>query len=226
VSDPHRAFGAWLADGAVGEPPRDAALHASVCSDCLGQLAALDALTAIDVGRASLPPSRVGERRTQPRVTRTRLVTLGAASVSAAIVLGAGGSLLLGNQPLPAGRVPTFGGAVLAATGTPAASPATAVPSASATARESTRHSRSPRPTIAPTQAPPALRTTAASTVRPQPTQTATNSARPTSSTTAVATRSAPPSSSPAGTPGSTATPSPSATATPAASASPSASPG
>jgi len=69
VTDAHRRFGEWLAAGAADEPPRDAALHASVCADCLVSIAALDALTAIDLGRAALPASRTAPGRAKVRQT-------------------------------------------------------------------------------------------------------------------------------------------------------------
>ena len=54
-ADPHLRFDAWLLAGADGEPARDLALHASVCSICIPRVAALDLLTAVDAGRAPIP---------------------------------------------------------------------------------------------------------------------------------------------------------------------------
>ncbi len=59
MTDHHAPFESWLASGAIGDPPRDSALHATVCKRCLRLVAARDALAAIDIGRAALPPSHL-----------------------------------------------------------------------------------------------------------------------------------------------------------------------
>ena len=43
--DPHDRFLTWLLDGAQGDPPRDLALHASLCQACMDWVGAHDALT-------------------------------------------------------------------------------------------------------------------------------------------------------------------------------------
>jgi hypothetical protein len=58
--DPHARVAAWLSAGAGGEPTRDLALHASVCDGCHARMAAFDLLSAVDTGRAPLPPTRAG----------------------------------------------------------------------------------------------------------------------------------------------------------------------
>ena len=53
--DSHERFREWLAAGAEGDPPRDLAVHASVCPECQQSMAALDRLAAIDPGKAGAP---------------------------------------------------------------------------------------------------------------------------------------------------------------------------
>ncbi len=181
MTDPHRTFAAWLAGGAPGEPPRDAALHASVCDECLGWLAALDALWAVDVGSASPPASRTAAAAAVRRITVSpRLAALTAAGTLGAVLLGVSGSLLLAGRP-PV--TPLRGaGDVLGGTGTPAAtrSPLVASPDARATPRESgvatsprpsAKPARTARPTFAPrpTLTPPTARPTPRPTPTPSP---------------------------------------------------------
>ena len=112
----HERFEAWIADGAPGEPPRDAALHASVCEGCLSLVAARDALAAIDTGRAALPPSRLMHRaapRPIVRVFRTGLATaavvmLGAALRGLASSDGQRGATLSPTLALTAARLPAL----------------------------------------------------------------------------------------------------------------------
>ncbi len=51
----HDRFREWLAVGAEGDPPRDLAVHASVCPECQQSMAAFDRLDAIDPGKAAAP---------------------------------------------------------------------------------------------------------------------------------------------------------------------------
>jgi hypothetical protein len=55
MTDLHERFRDWLLAGAPGEPARDAALHASACDRCLADVAALDALLAVEVAGAEVP---------------------------------------------------------------------------------------------------------------------------------------------------------------------------
>lgn len=120
MSDAHRRFTAWLVAGAPGEPPRDAALHASVCAECTAGVAALDARATIDPGRALLPPSiRAPQQRAMPLLRTPAL----AATAVLVIALGIGASVASGPTR---GEQP--GGAVLGATGTPAATRQAAAP--------------------------------------------------------------------------------------------------
>ena len=56
MSDQHGRFSAWLRGPRADEPPRDAALHAAYCPDCRRSIAAFDALDAVNLGAAPLPP--------------------------------------------------------------------------------------------------------------------------------------------------------------------------
>jgi hypothetical protein len=56
MTDPHHLIEAWLVEGAVGEPPREAAVHATVCDSCSRRLGAFDSLAAVNVGAAGSPP--------------------------------------------------------------------------------------------------------------------------------------------------------------------------
>lgn len=63
MTDLHGRFREWLLAGAHGEPPRDAALHASACDRCLRDVAAMDALLAVDVAGAEVPLLPLGAPR-------------------------------------------------------------------------------------------------------------------------------------------------------------------
>ena len=63
--DPHQRFHEWLAAGAEGEPPRDLAIHASVCAGCQESIAALDRLAMVDSGRAAMPGGAAAPRSTR-----------------------------------------------------------------------------------------------------------------------------------------------------------------
>src|SRR5439155_13548942 len=136
--DPHGRFQAWLPDGAGGDPPRDLALHASLCATCMDRVAAHDALARIDVGRAPLPPWRPAAIRSPTGLRQAARFVAATASmllVGGAIILGA--SQILGR----AGNGSERAGGVLAASGSPAASP---TPTPSPTAM--------PSPVVSPTE--------------------------------------------------------------------------
>ena len=100
MTDLHDRFRAWLADGAPGEPARDAALHASGCDACLRDAASLDALGTIDVGAAPMPSIRPGipvPGRTTP-IDLVRALSGAAAVILIAAALGIGIGALL-DQP-------------------------------------------------------------------------------------------------------------------------------
>ena len=114
--DPHSRFQAWLLNGPRGDPARDLALHASVCPDCMRWVAAQDALSGIDLGRARMPPWRPARPRLSTAGRVARLV-----AVTATLVL-LGWGIAFGARQLTTG--PASGdqsGQVLSATGRPAA---------------------------------------------------------------------------------------------------------
>ena len=96
MNEAHRRFQEWLAAGADGEPPRDLAVHASVCADCQRSIAALDRLAAIDPSRAAMPAARetVPEAR-GGAVRMGRLVGAAAGVLFSAVILGIGASQLI-----------------------------------------------------------------------------------------------------------------------------------
>lgn len=160
--DLHGRFAEWLAAGAAGDPPRDAALHASVCPECMARVAALDALAGIDPGLAPMPPSRHS-----PQLRQAELPAVGRFAAAVGGVLVAGILLAFGTAQLSAGRpgespaaTPPLAEGVLPSTGAPS-------PTATATPTPTPRPSRSPRatptvtatpsPTVAATPVPPPI---------------------------------------------------------------------
>ena len=151
MTDPHGRFFAWLLDGGRGDPPRDLAVHAALCATCMDWVAAHDALHRIDVGRAPLPP---WHPTAMPHAAGLRQA--GRFAAAAASMLLVGGAVVLGASQILAGRTgdgqePT--GGVLAASGSPGRSAATAAEDPSATAVSS--ESPSPTPTQTPRLAQP-----------------------------------------------------------------------
>jgi hypothetical protein len=143
--DLHARFGEWLLAGTAADPPRDVAVHASVCPGCGEAMAAFDALAAIDPGRATLPPSRIGAtaaRRSGPRGWRvagavagvtlavaltavglSQLATLGAPGAGAVDETPAQGVLGGTGQPSPTGPAASgFEGGVTSGSPTPGSS--------------------------------------------------------------------------------------------------------
>jgi hypothetical protein len=203
-----------MASGALGEAPRDAAVHASVCEGCLGLVAAHDALAAIDTGLAALPPTRLAQRRPPTPIlgaARVAAATLTVGVLGAALAFGASQLIGGGRQPAARAPAPTAAGAVLGAQGAPPESEGTATPRPTPT--RTPRASVSPSPTAALTpsagEAPPALPPPPIGIVAALPSSTPTPS--PTGSPTA------PPTPSPTPPP----TPTPSPTASPTATPSP-----
>jgi hypothetical protein len=181
MSDAHGRFTDWLFAGSEEELPRDLALHASVCADCVRAVAALDLLEEVDLERAGPPGPLAPKGRVRTLLgAGTRAARLGGAAVGAVLVLVVVGG---GAAPWLAGL---FGASpesgVLGQTATPgpsATQPATASPdpgSPNASASEPavstgvepsgapwsppmTPHptpARTPRPTAAPTPVPTA----------------------------------------------------------------------
>jgi hypothetical protein len=170
--DPHRRFTAWLQTATDDDPPRDLAVHASLCSACQLDIAAFDMLTAIDLARAGMPPPRALASRSRLRTAgRVAAAVSGAAAVAAIGVGGwrmaAGGGLVSG----PASEAPTQG--VLGNTGhpeTPAASPLVSAPASAEPSEPSSPSPAAPSGTV-PQPPPPAAtqKPTAAPSRTPRP---------------------------------------------------------
>lgn len=93
MSDPHDRFAAWVADGAAGDLPRDVALHAAGCDECLAVAGALDALAAVNLDAVELPPMlAVPARGASPLATIARRSAGAAALGLLALVVAALGS--------------------------------------------------------------------------------------------------------------------------------------
>ena len=126
MRDLHERFGDWLSNGATGELPRDAALHASACVACRRDAAALDALLAIDAGAASLPPLRSSlPARTAGPIPLLRGGVGVAAVVLLAVSVGIGAGGLLDRRPETGAAPPTptpEGEGILGGAGGPAPS--------------------------------------------------------------------------------------------------------
>jgi hypothetical protein len=97
MNEAHERFHDWLSAGADGDPPRDVAVHASVCTRCQGSIAAMDLLAIVNPGLASMPAEPTGRERSR-LVVAGRLVGATAVLFSAAI-LGVGVSQLVGVSP-------------------------------------------------------------------------------------------------------------------------------
>lgn len=148
MNDAHERFQAWLTAGAEGDPPRDVAVHASVCAVCSESIAALDLLAVVDPERAAMPAVPTGAERGRAALAGRLLGAT--AFLHAAIMLGLGVSLLIGvSRPVgpvaQASRSPEQ--SVLAGTATPEPTPEP-TPSPS-------QETLSPLVTPAPTQRPP-----------------------------------------------------------------------
>ena len=94
MNEADRRFREWLTAGAEGDPPRDVAVHASVCAECSSWIAALDLLSVVNTGKARMPAQPVGRERGRLAMA-VRLVGATAVMFSAAI-LGVGVSQLIG----------------------------------------------------------------------------------------------------------------------------------
>lgn len=139
--DAHERFHGWLVSGANGEPPRDAALHASVCPDCAIEIGAFDLLNEIDTSRAPLPPSRIGATR-GPWLRAARVAGGASGIAIVAVVAGIGLGSALQLTPSASGvPVESTVQEVLGGRGTPQptdASESTATSTASSTPRLAT----------------------------------------------------------------------------------------
>lgn len=224
MNDAHGWFQAWLTAGADGDPPRDVAVHASVCAACRQSMAAMDLLTIVDPGLAGMPSP-------PPVIARSglahpgRLASAAAGVVFSAVILGIGASQLIAlsrdNQGGPiaqASQTPAQG--VLGGAQTP--EPTTSSQPASA---ESLTPLATPEPTPRPggsnATPRPSPSPTSNATLTPSPGPTGAPSLQPTASPTPMPTGTATPAPSDTATPAPTDTPTPAPTDTPTPSPSP-----
>jgi hypothetical protein len=133
-------MGAWLVEAVPGDPPRDLAVHASTCAECMSRATALDALRSIDVGVADVPPvlthrpaspsTIIIARRWAAGLASAAVIVLAIAALTNPFNIGSVGGFRIGGEASP---TPNEG--VLAdAFGPPGDGAATgASPSASAT---------------------------------------------------------------------------------------------
>ncbi|MEO8639235.1 MAG: hypothetical protein ABI458_04880 [Chloroflexota bacterium] len=150
MNDAHQRFRGWLTAGAEGDPPRDAAVHASVCAECGRWMAALDLLAIVDPGLASMPVEPMG--REHGRMAMAVRVVGATAIMFSATILGVGVSQLIGvsNTDGPVAQVSsTPDQNVLGETATPQPSQLTTVPT-------TPQETLTPLGTPAPTQTHPA----------------------------------------------------------------------
>jgi hypothetical protein len=96
MTDSHHLLEAWLVDGAVGDPPRELAVHASVCESCARRLGAFDSLATIDVDAAGSPPPLAAPTRVAVWLAWARLTTAVAGTVVAGILVVFGATQLVG----------------------------------------------------------------------------------------------------------------------------------
>jgi len=98
VNDPHVRFLAWLTAGASGEPPRDLAVHASVCPACQASIAAYDRLSTIDLGRAAPVAPRRSQDMAGALIGAGRIAAALAGVVVAAAIVGLGAAQLVAGM--------------------------------------------------------------------------------------------------------------------------------
>jgi hypothetical protein len=96
VTDPHHLLEEWLIEGAVGDPPREVAVHAAVCESCTRRIGGFDSLAAVDVGAAGSPPPLAPPTRLVIALAWARLGTAVAGTVVAGILVVFGASQLAG----------------------------------------------------------------------------------------------------------------------------------
>ncbi|MGH2455822.1 MAG: hypothetical protein ACRDHD_06150 [Candidatus Limnocylindria bacterium] len=236
--DPHGRFGEWLIAGASDEPPRDVALHASVCPECAAQIAAFDQLTVVDTGRAPLPPSPQRSTATSFEIKGTARAVLAVAGVTVSTVALGIIALqavdlgdLVGTRPEPSSptqavlggaggptptMLPTDGSLPTSAPSATDESPATAGPTAQAPGPTEPGATAIPA-TVRP--ATPRASSSQAATATTSASASATTSASATATASASATASSEPSASP--TPDATPDPTPTPEQTPEQTADP-----
>lgn len=193
MNEAHARFHDWLTSGAEGDPPRDLAVHASVCDDCRQSIAAFDRLAGINPGLAGMPAEPTGSERGRLAMAG-RLVGATAVLFGAAI-LGVGVSQLIGMErhDAPVAHAsPTPDQNVLGRTATPqpslrASGPetltplGTPIPTARPRPGGTPIPGRTPAPTPGSTQSPTAVPTpTSVPTATPTPTPSPTPTPTPT----------------------------------------------
>ena len=218
AADPHLRFDPWLLAGARGEPPRDLALHASLCTACTARISALDMLAAVDPGRAAQPPSLANAPRPVRALRRAGRFAAALAGATLVVALvGLAGWRLVELRGLPervdanAGQTP--GQAVLGGTGE---SSETANPEASVASPTDAAATASPTQTAGATAQPPPPPVTRPVATAPPATPRPSVSASPSASVAPSASATPTPVGSATPAPSGSETPSPSPTATPA----------
>jgi hypothetical protein len=96
MNDSHQILDEWLIEGALGDPPREVAVHAAVCASCARRLGAFDALAAVDVSAGGSPPPLPAPSRLVVGMAWARIGTAVAGTVVAGILVVFGASQLLG----------------------------------------------------------------------------------------------------------------------------------
>ncbi len=97
MTDSHQLIEAWLAEGAIGDPPRELAVHATVCASCARRIGAFDSLAAVNVAAAGSPPPLTAPSPIWLLLARGRAATTIAATVAAGILVVFGASQLIGS---------------------------------------------------------------------------------------------------------------------------------
>jgi hypothetical protein len=104
MTDSHAQLEAWLVDGAMGDPPREIAVHATLCESCTARLGAFDALALIDVAAAGSPHPQAAPSRVRMGVAWARRGTAVAGTVLAGILVILGLSQVVGLGGRPTGE--------------------------------------------------------------------------------------------------------------------------
>jgi hypothetical protein len=217
--DLHTQLDAWLADGAHGDPPREIAVHASVCERCTASLGAFDALALIDVGSAGSPPPLAARSPLRVGMAWARVGTAVTATVLAGLIVGFGIAQLARPGP-PAGPAGQPEGTELAGLFMPSGGATQAhQPSDSSTPGEAPTATgpETPLPGVTPGPQPPPPPGATPRPPTPRPSATAVPTVPPTPSPTPTDS----PTPSPEPTPTPTPEPSPTPTPTPAPSPEP-----
>ncbi|HUG94720.1 MAG TPA: hypothetical protein VMK30_01105 [Pleomorphomonadaceae bacterium] len=104
MTDSHAQLEAWLVDGAMSDPPREIAVHATLCESCTARLGAFDALAVIEVAAAGSPPPLAALTRLRVGVAWARRGTAVGGTVLAGILVILGLSQVVGSGGRPPGE--------------------------------------------------------------------------------------------------------------------------